>query len=110
ACPASVEADEEPGRSVRVARRVKVGLDVGALDRSGGAGIARYTAELLAALPAAAPGLEVVALSNVPRSGTTGPRSASRELWMHALLPRWLGRSDLDLAHFPDHDAPLRSR
>jgi len=100
---------------------VKVGFDATPL-ATRGAGVARYTLELLRALRDCAPQNELRLLYNrppadpslateleaLPRVGT--PRIASRQVWMQAALPLALARQHLDVCHYTNFDVPLLSR
>jgi len=100
---------------------VKVGFDATPL-ATRGAGVARYTLELLRALRDCAPENELRLLYNrapadpslaaeldaLPHVGTT--RIASRQVWLQAALPVSLARQRLDVCHYTNFDAPLLSR
>jgi glycosyltransferase involved in cell wall biosynthesis len=100
---------------------VKVGFDATPL-ATRGAGVARYTLELLRALRDCAPQTELRLLYNkppadqalatelgeLPRVGTA--RIASRQVWMQTALPLALARQHLDVCHYTNFDVPLLSR
>jgi glycosyltransferase involved in cell wall biosynthesis len=100
---------------------VRIGFDATPL-ATRGAGVARYTLELLRALRDCTPEIELRLMYNqppvdaalatelnaIPRVGT--PRIASRQVWMQAALPLALARQRLDVCHFTNFDVPLLSR
>ena len=97
---------------------MRVGFDITPLTTSG-AGVARYTIELLRALRDNEPGLELELLANHP------PRDAAiaaeleplprvrtlpiptRAGWMQAALPLGLARAQLDICHYTNYATPL---
>ena len=100
---------------------MKVGFDVTPLTAPG-AGVARYTLELLRALRDNEPQLDLELMADrrprdpavareldaVPRLRT--PWVPSRAAWMQTALPAALARSDLDICHYTNYAAPVLSR
>jgi glycosyltransferase involved in cell wall biosynthesis len=100
---------------------VRVGFDATPL-ATRGAGVARYTLELLRALREDAPHVELHLMLNrpitdkalaaelgpLPRIGTR--TLASRQAWLQTVLPLALSRHPVDVCHFTNFDAPLLGR
>ena len=100
---------------------MKVGFDVTPLT-SPGAGVARYTLELLRALRDNEPRVDLALLTDhrpsdravaheldaLPRVRT--PWAPTRAAWMQTALPAALAREHVDLCHYTNYAAPVVSR
>lgn len=84
--------------SARARRPLRVGFDRHALTSPAG-GVRRYVSELIAALPLAEPGIELVAID----AGTTLPTNLGRTC---IGLPRAARAAKLDVFHAPAYTAP----